>query len=100
MARKPKKEPESEATEEKKPEVDNATRELRYRRISAYSTLAIAVLLVFNIAISVTAVFFAPEPDLTSQNGRLELVASATRDQNVLLLRILGSLDSIRENTE
>lgn len=100
MARKPKNEPESDSPEEAKPVVDNASRELRYRRISAYSTLAIAVLLVLNLAASIATSVFAPAPLQSSNNSQLELVASATRDQNVLLLRILGSLDSIRENTE
>ena len=100
MARKPKKEPESETTEEAKPEVDTSARELRYKRISAYSMLAIAVLLVLNMAATIATAVFIPAPVQSGNNTQLELVASATRDQNVLLLRILGALDSIRENTE
>jgi hypothetical protein len=39
-----------------------------------------------------------PSPSAGQQNS--DLIAQATRDQNVLLLRMTGMLDDIRKNTE
>lgn len=100
MARKVKKETETEEKIEGKAPLDPAVLELRYRRISAYSSLTIACLLAFYMVASASIWLVSDNPSPSAGQQNSDLIAQATRDQNVLLLRMTGMLDDIRKNTE
>lgn len=100
MARKLKNQNESDEKIEEKAPLDPAVLELRYRRITAYSSFAIACLMSIYMVVSAVTWFVSDNPAPSAGQLNADLIAQATRDQNVLLLRMTGMLDDIRKNTE
>ena len=100
MARKAKKETEIDEKAEEKVPLDPAVLELRYRKITAYSSLTIACLIAVYMIASAAIWFVSEYPNPSPGQQNNDLIAKATRDQNVLLLRMTGMLDDIRKNTE